>query len=105
MPYDLIQRLLVARETQHIPPDLADELLRVLPTAFPALTCAGIRDSLLRAAATHIPGCTEQKARALAAMIGRARRPTDEVRALIHHARRFRELPTSTRMLRRILEK
>lgn len=102
---DLIQRLFIARETQHLSRDLADEVLSVLPLALPLVIRQAARNALIRQAAHHLPGCIEQKANRLAELIRRLHHPVDEVRTLLYQARLFDELPEHPRSLRRILEK
>ncbi len=104
MIHDLIQRLFIARQTQHLSHDLADDLLRLMPLALSCRDREAARNALIRQAAHHLTGCTEKKADALAKLIRRLH-PVDEVRTLLYQARLFDELPEHPRSFRRILEK
>lgn len=105
MTPDLIQRLFIARQTQFISRDLADEVLGVLPLALPLATRQAARNTLIRQAASRLPGCTEQKANRLAELARRLQHPVDEVRTLLYWARLFDGLPKHPRSFRRIIEK
>lgn len=105
MTPDLIQRLFIARQTQHLSRDLADDLLRWMPLALSPRDREAARNALICQAARLIPGCIENKANRLAELIRRLQHPVDEVRTLLFQARLFDELPEHPRSFRRILEK
>ncbi len=100
MASDLLSRLIVARETGFLSPDLGDDLLAVVPRLVSRNELLSARDEAIRRAADLIPGSIERKADALRLLILRANGGKNEVMRL---AARFGELPNSTRQLRRIL--
>jgi hypothetical protein len=101
---NLLQRLLVCRETRQISPTLVDEVLKALPFGMSVTERRAARDTLIREAARLLPGRPWQRAEALTQLIRRVHHPVDEIRRLLWQASRTGvPMPASVRHVHRII--